>query len=129
MKNIVKIMEESTTLKIKNFLENTKLVMSISILAIALSVCYYFVIWQPAIQRERFELEKREFEIKQEKNEQGEKDFKNCMLVTDSNYIENWNLRCQKVKKPEGCALPGYLSSDLNKIREETRLNCAKLYK
>ncbi|MDZ4260555.1 MAG: hypothetical protein U1A25_02720 [Candidatus Sungbacteria bacterium] len=128
----------------KNFLENTKLIINLSILIIALSASYYFLLVKPDIEKGRLGIQQKEFEIKQEqaskiKEEsdrviaakiQNEALFNSCIENAHEQYDGSWSNGCKGLGRPNDCTnLPHYLSDSLEASLQTTKLNCAKLYR
>lgn len=119
------------------------LALPISLLTVALSISYYFVIFLPHKQTRELDLKQLTIEAEKEKaifeqqvssdKEKAEKaSLDNCLQSAHENYTNNWNLNCPKYggdKQSDGCTLPEYLSTQLDEDYKADQSMCATLYK
>ena len=115
---------------------NSKNVIIASLLIIALSFVYYFVIFLPNKEETRQELERERFNaelrFKTEQIQKKEDNLDNCIALAHEYYSSNWALRCSEFglnNKEKKCNLAGYFADDLNKDYEEDQELCVKKYK
>ena len=89
---------------------DNKKIISVSLLIIALSMAYYFVILLPQkenqkIELQRFEAEQKRLEVKQQVEQQKEQEDSKLRLLTqclnqaDENYHTNWFSECKSQGK------------------------------
>lgn len=89
-----------------------KIVIIFAILAICLSIVYYFLIFIP--QREKRE----------------EARLSVCLSMTDLSYSADWKANCRLEGKSEDCDnLLSYHAEALEKARQNAKDNCFKQYK
>lgn len=100
------------------FLENTKIIVNLSIILTTLSVVYFLVVLA--------NLKAQEIDIKNENRV----NFDICIDQALKEYRNQWNFQCKENKKSENCSsLPGIFSSKIIDDLKEDKINCAKLYK
>lgn len=114
---------------------SAKNIFAISLLVVALSFAYYFVIFLPNKHKveQEFEVEKfdREMRFKAEQARDRDLNLEVCFETAYSNYKANWDLRCKNLGKMENdkCTLPAYLSDSLDEEYRQDQELCIKKYK
>ena len=111
------------------------LIASISLIIMALSFVYYFVLFLPQKEKEKYELEWKKFEletqkIEEEKKESQEKSqlLEDCLNRVTEQYTEFWNSACQKLGREDKCDLPTSWAESFEEGHQLEKENCFKQY-
>ena len=112
---------------------NLKNIVAASLLIIALSFAYYFVIFLPNKHKTEQELEKEKFNAelryKKDREEIREDNFSSCLDTAHKNLTNNWDIRCNSLNKENDCTLPNWSSEDINESYNNEQELCIKKYK
>lgn len=115
---------------------------SISVLIIAFSAAYYFVIFLPNKEKANQEIEREKIQIelqKQEKERKGAEEeskketqkrmlLQSCLKKAADNFTENWNDACEQLGRPKECNLPASWADSFNEKLEGEKNDCYKQY-
>ena len=115
---------------------NSKNIIIASLLIIALSFVYYFIIFLPNKEKAERELKKEIFNsdlrFKTEQAQNKENNLNNCLAEVNKRYQKSWDFNCRKFAldgKGKSCILPIYLANLIKKSYREDQELCIKKYK
>lgn len=113
----------------------TKITLIFSVLLVASSVSYYFVIFLPEKEEAKLELQKDKLRAEEqektrlqlEKEENKEK-LETCLSSVQKIYEARWDESCYDLGLEGDCVLPFSLVDRWNKLRQQNRDDCYKKY-
>lgn len=108
---------------------NAKNIVAASLLIIALSFAYYFVIFLPEKEKAKLEQEKIEQEDKQKQWLLNKTGLENCLKDAEKTENDFWNKTCKDVLgKKDGCLLPQDYADRVDAHGKNLREECFKKY-
>lgn len=110
-------------------------VLAISIILIALSISYYFVVFIPNKEKYRLELEKQKIQAEQQKYTNGVKEkqskiilLNKCLDDAHESLSKDWDAQCKVQGKQSECTLQSFVSDKLELRYKEIKEECFKKY-
>lgn len=102
---------------------------SLAIIAIGLSVAYYFFVYIPRKDKElKAEQTRIELQKTQAKSE-NEVKLSNCIYQAELSNTKVWNGHCEKLGKEKACLLPLITAESYQKDLENQKDSCFRKYK
>jgi len=103
-------------------------VLIFSLLLVAISIFYYYVIFLPRKEESRLEQNEQEKLIEQERESEMREKLDSCLEVTRFSYSLCWNMHCRVLGREEDCELPFPRIDRCEEERERNKNECFKRY-